>query len=133
LVPLIGFGYLDDVRIASMAAMPELLGSSVGALKAGTVGATPEKVALLKNAILGPIIEQLKIEPDIETLAQLLDSWAEIIALGGECSAAKFDPQQLADSFDTCKTLLEQSLQRRAKRNEEATGDDADEDEVGCC
>ena len=71
LVPLIGFGYLDDVRIASMAAMPELLGSSVGALKAGTVGATPENVALLKNAILGPIIEQLKIEPDIETLAQV--------------------------------------------------------------
>ena len=60
LIPLIKFVYLDDVRIASMASMPVLLAATAGALKAGAPGATPEAVGMLKNAMFGPIIEQLK-------------------------------------------------------------------------
>ena len=68
LVPLIRFQYMDDVRSGAMSAMPELLNCSIKATQAGLAGATVELVAQLKDFMFEPILEQLKGEPDTETL-----------------------------------------------------------------
>ena len=111
-----------------MGAMPELLAATTGALKAGVQGATPEFVSRLKDVMLDPILEQLGSEPDIETLAQMLDSWNEMIALGGDCPPARLTPAQLQKSLETCKKLIEESMGRREERKKQAA-DDFDEDD----
>ena len=72
LLPLIKFQYLDDVRLAAMGAMPELLGSAIGALSAGMPGASADIIVQLKSAITMTTLEQLKLEQDAETLSQVL-------------------------------------------------------------
>ena len=68
LVPLIRFQYMDDVRSGAMSAMPELLKCSIKAVPAGMPGASLELVTQLRDFMFEPIIEQLKNEPDTETL-----------------------------------------------------------------
>jgi len=75
LVPLIKFPYMDDVRTAAMLAMPELLDSCIIALNKGTAGATAELVSQLLIFMLDPIFEQLKAEPDVETLSCQLEAF----------------------------------------------------------
>eukprot|EP00966_Prymnesium_polylepis_P281546 6505443-Prymnesium_polylepis.1 len=55
LVPLIKFQYMDEVRTASMCAMPELLQSVILATNAGQPGASPQLVAQLKDFMLPAI------------------------------------------------------------------------------
>ena len=67
LVPLIRYGYMEDVRAGAMSAMPELLNCTIKASQGGIAGAT-KLVTQLKDFMLEPILEQLKAEPDTETL-----------------------------------------------------------------
>lgn len=127
LIPLIKFQYLDDVRTGAMSAMPELLGATTSALASGVQGASAEIVTRLKDVMVPPILEQLASEPDVETLAQLLDSWNECVALGKDCPAARLNPEQLTKGFETCKKLITESMQRRQERKEQ--DDEPDEDD----
>ena len=87
LVPLIKFHYMDDVRTASMMAMPELLGSAVLAVQEQAAGATPELVQQLKDFMFEPIMEQLKRERDVETLTCMLQSVSELVGQSEPLSA----------------------------------------------
>ena len=69
LVPLIRFQYMDDVRSGAMAAMPELLNCTIRASALCVQGADMHLVTQLKDFMFQPIVEQLKTEPDTETLA----------------------------------------------------------------
>ena len=60
---------MDDVRSAAMMTMPELLESAILAVKGAVPGATDELVHQLKEFMYGPVLEQLKNEPDVETLS----------------------------------------------------------------
>jgi hypothetical protein len=128
LVPLIKFQYMDDVRTASMMAMPELLQSAILALKAAKPGATPEFVQQLKEFMIVPIIEQLKTEPDVEALTCMLDSFSEMLALGPECPQAALTQEQLQSSAQLLQMLVQESLDRRVERQAKRT-DEPDEDE----
>ena len=130
LIPLIRFQYMDDVRTNAMMAMPELLGSTIKAVKAGSPGATPQMANQLLQAMFEPIMEQLKNEPDTETLAVLLESWAEVVQLATESDAAKLTDAQLQTVMAVYKLLIDESLERRAERAKEAQDDDLDEDEA---
>ena len=130
LIPLIKFQYLDDVRTASMSAMPELLGATTSALKNGVQGASPEIVMRLKDVMVVPILEQLASEPDVEALAQLLDSWNELIELGKECPPARLNAEQLTKGLETCKKIISESMARREERQQQEDPDEDDEDEA---
>lgn len=69
LVPLLGFQYMDDVRSGAMSAMPELL-RCCKATQARLAGAASETLVMqLKDFTFEPVLEQLRTEPDTETLA----------------------------------------------------------------
>ncbi|KAL1510219.1 hypothetical protein AB1Y20_006547 [Prymnesium parvum] len=126
LVPLIKFQYMDEVRTASMCAMPELLQSTILAMQAGLPGATPQLVLQLKDFMLEPILAQLKAEPDTETLDLLVSTFSEVIEKCGECEAAHFTPQQQLEIVQTLLVLFKESFERRDEKKDD---DEADEDE----
>ena len=130
LVPLIRFQYMDDVRAGAMSAMPELLNCAIEAANKNIPGASIQLVTELKQFMFEPILEQLKSEPDTETLATLLDSWNECIAHGGECQAVRFDAAQLQASVTVCQLMLSESVERREERNKAGEQDDIDEEEA---
>lgn len=111
-----------------MSAMPELLASAVEAHKKGIEGAAP-LAAQLKDFMFEPVMEQLKNEPDTETLAALLESWNEAIGYAGEHAASKFTPAQLQASVQICQVLLQESVERRQERAKESAENEADEEE----
>jgi len=132
LVPLIRFQYMDDVRTGAMAAMPELLNCAVKACQKGVAGATLELVTQLKDFMFAPVLEQLRNEPDTETLAQLLDSWNEVIACGSECPAARLTAEQMAEAMARNAEMLQESIKRREERKtaDEEEADDYDEEQL---
>jgi len=127
LVPLIKFQYMDEVRTASMCAMPELLQSVILATNAGQPGASPQLVAQLKDFMLPAIVEQLKAEPDTETLDMLVASFSEVGEKCGECAAAMFTPEQQVLVTQTLLTLIKESIERRDEKKED--DDEADEED----
>jgi len=129
LVPLIAFQYMDDVRTAACQAMPDLLDAAILALQKGNPAATPQVVQQLKSFIYPHILEQLKKEPDTETLAVLLDAWGEVIGHGKGCDAAKLDEGELRNSMLACQSLLKESLERRVEREKQAREDPTEDEE----
>ena len=148
LVPLIKFHYMDDVRTASMMAMPELLASAVLAVQEQAPGATPELVQQLKDFMFEPIMEQLKREPDVETLTCMLQSVSELVSqseppseedaakdparaqlAAAAAAAATLTPPQQKAVTDVFKLLMQESLERRAERASAQEDDEPDEEE----
>ena len=121
---------MDDVRTAAASAMPDLLNSTLLAHKASNPQASDAFVGQLKDFIYQPLLEQLRKEPDTETLAMLLDSWSEVIEYGGEVPASRLTAAQLTDSVQVAQELIRESLERRAARAKEQEEED-DEDEEG--
>lgn len=133
LVPLIRFQYMDDVRAAAIGAMPELLNCAILAAQKGVPGASAELIAQLKDFMLEPILQQLKTEPDTETLSTLLDAWHEVIDLGAESEAAKLNPKQLHETVAVFQEIHKESIERRnerAKAEEQEELDEEDQDEM---
>jgi len=131
LVPLIKFQYMDEVRTASMVAMPELLQSAIMAMEAGPQpGQTVDPatlVAQLKDFMFTPILEQLKAEPDTETLDMLVATFSEVIEKCGECQQAYFSPEQQQQVAAVLLVLFKESFERRDEKKEEE--DEADEED----
>ena len=135
LIPLVKFQYMDDVRTAAMMAMPELLNSCIGAHNKGLpspkAGVTiPQLVGHLKDVMLETILEQLKSEPDIETLALLLEYFAEVVESGVDFEAARFSPPQQAATCQMMLMLFNESNERRKARKLELQEEEADEEEA---
>eukprot|EP00967_Tisochrysis_lutea_P141406 scaffold259758_cov33-Tisochrysis_lutea.AAC.3 len=120
---------MDDVRTAAMMAMPELLDSCIIALNKGTAGATADLVSQLLNFMLEPIFDQLKAEPDVETLSCQLEAFGELIAHGTKCDAAKFAPQQMHTCTEVIQMLMKESIERQGEREKRRGGEDVDDDE----
>ena len=129
LVPLIKFQYMDDVRTGAMSAMPELLNCAIAGIEKGVPGADT-LAAQLKDAMIEPILEQLKNEPDTETLCQLLDSWNELIVHAGKSEVSKFTPVQQQQAFTVIQLLLKEAMDRRQERSQGAEEEDEDDDET---
>ena len=135
LIPLVKFQYMDDVRTAAMMAMPELLNSCIGAHNKGLpspkAGVTiPQLVGHLKDVMLETILEQLKSEPDIETLSLLLEYFAEVVESGVDFEAARFSPPQQAATCQMMLMLFNESNERRKARKLELQEEEADEEEA---
>jgi len=143
LVPLIKFHYMDDVRTASMMAMPELLQSAVIALQEGEPGASVVLIQQLKDFMFAPIMQQLEKEPDVETLTCMLQSVSEVISQGevptpeegadpnaaaAAAAAALTPPQQQQCTQVLCK-LVTESVERRAERAKAQEEEEPDEEE----
>jgi HEAT repeat protein len=129
LVPLIGFQYMDEVRVNACHAMPDLLDSAILALQKGAPSATPDVVHQLKGYLYKAVIDQLHKEPDTETLAELLTAWCEIIKHGEECDAAKLTPEELQQSFEVVKELVVEVIERRDERSKAAGDEEGDDEE----
>lgn len=129
LVPLIKFQYMDDVRTAVMMCMPELLGSCILANTKGAAGATPELISQLMAFMLEPIFEQLKAEPDVETLSVQLEAFGELLGLGGPCEAARLNHEQMQMTTEVIQMLMKESVERRDEREKRGGEEDVDEEE----
>lgn len=148
LVPLIKFRYMDDVRTASMMAMPELLQSAVLGLQESQPGASQTLVFDLKNFMFAPIMEQLRVEPDVETLNSMLNGLSALIDIGeapsdeaatadpakaqlaiGAAQAAAFTSEQQQACTNVLFDILRQSIERRGERSKDPEDDEPDEEE----
>jgi len=129
LVPLIKFQYMDEVRTAAMMAMPELLDSCILALAKGASGASAALVSQLLCFMLEPILEQLKAEPDVETLACQLEAFGELLAHGGSCEHAKLSADQIQKSTEVLQMLMRESNERRDEREGRRGDEDVDDEE----
>ena len=149
LVPLIKFHYMDDVRTASMMAMPELLQSAVIALQEGEPGASVQLIQQLKDFMFAPIMQQLEKEPDVETLTCMLQSVSEVIAQGevpapeeganadpnaaaaqaAAAQAAALTPAQQQQCTQVLSKLMMESAERRAERAKAQEEEEPDEEE----
>jgi len=126
LVPLISFQYMDDIRVSSAQAMPYLLHASIKAREADMTD--DGFIAKLKDYIYAPLFQQLKTEPDTDTLAMLVDVLTEFIQHGDESLPSRMNAEQLTEALNLCHELMKESMERRAgKANENA--EDADEDD----
>jgi len=129
LVPLIKFQYMDDVRTAAMMTMPELLDSAIRAAKASMAGATPELVAQLKDFIYPYVLEQLKAEPDVETLTCMLDAFGELLLHGDDFAPAQLGEPQLNQCAEVLNELVKESYERREEQRKRQDEEDVDEEE----
>uniref|UniRef100_A0A7S0J6U6 TOG domain-containing protein n=1 Tax=Calcidiscus leptoporus TaxID=127549 RepID=A0A7S0J6U6_9EUKA len=129
LVPLIKFQYMDDVRTAAMMTMPVLLESAILAVNAAVPGATEQLVHELKEFMFEPVLEQLKNEPDVETLSCMLESLGELLAHGSTCAAAQLSELQLRSAAAVLKGLLQESIDRRDERRLEREDDEPPDEE----
>jgi len=128
LVPLVKFQYMDEVRTASMGAMPELLNSCILGIGAGMQGATAELVAGLKDFMLTHVLAQLKVEPDTETLDTLVMHFSEIIEACETCPQAHFSAEQQREVAAVMMLLLKESIERREDKKKDPD-EELDEEE----
>lgn len=131
LVPLIKFQCMDEVRTASMAAMPELLNSAILAMNSGAAPQGEALISGLKDFMLGPILEQFKVEPDTETLDMLVGTFSEVIEKLGEAQrpSCAFSPEQQTEIAKCMLLLLKESFERKNEKKGEDDDDPEDEDE----
>ena len=126
LAPLIGFQYMDDIRIAAAQAMPDILHASI---KAREANATDDAfLSNLKDYMYAPLLKQIRAEPDTDTLALLIDCWTEFLGHGEASPPSRLNEQQITETVDACAELLKESVDRRAERAKEQE-DEEDEDE----
>ena len=59
------------MRTASASAMPELLQSTILAMKAGLPGATPQLTSQLKDFMLEPLLAKLKVRLPVTPVTSL--------------------------------------------------------------
>ena len=129
LVPLVRFQYMDDVRTAAMVAIPVLVSSSILAVEAGVPNATAEFVTQIVHFIFEPVVTQLETEPDVDTLACMLESFSELLLHGKECVQARITAAQIQKCAAVLQLLIKESLDRRGERETRREEDDPDEEE----
>jgi hypothetical protein len=123
MIPSLEFYFHEDVRLAAVASLPDLLRAGKIALEKGTKDQA--WFAQLVNHVIPPLIQAMAKEPDVGIQARMLESLAES---AGEAGALVRD--HLSSMLETFKVLLTESLERRAERNKRAGTDDFDEEEM---
>ncbi|KAL9458999.1 hypothetical protein AB3S75_007817 [Citrus x aurantiifolia] len=126
LVPLLKFYFHEEVRKASVSAMPELLRSAKLAIEKGLApGRNESYVKQLSDFIIPALVEALHKEPDTEICASMLDSLNECIQISGPL----LDEGQVRSIVDEIKQAITASSSRKRERAERAKAEDFDAEE----
>ncbi|KAI5065336.1 hypothetical protein GOP47_0020031 [Adiantum capillus-veneris] len=126
LVPLLKFYFHEEVRKASVSAMPELLKSAKLAIEKGQAqGRDQSYLKQLADYIIPALVEALHKEPEIEVLIDMLDSLNESMKIVGTL----VEPGQIKVMVDEFKQVLTASGTRKKERAERSHTEDFDAEE----
>jgi importin-5 len=126
MVPLLEFYFHEDVRRAAVASLPDIIRAAKRCVEQGSgPECTFDWLKGIIDYVVPPLIEALGKEPEVEIQAAMLESLAECAGESGEL-VRQYIPKMLS----TFEEVLTESLERRAKRNERATHEDFDEEEM---
>ncbi|PKU77405.1 hypothetical protein MA16_Dca023333 [Dendrobium catenatum] len=126
LVPLLKFYFHEEVRKASVSAMPELLRSAKLAVEKGLASGRDESyVKQLSDYIIPALVEALHKEPEVEICASMLDSLNECAELAGQL----LSEGQVRSIVDELKHVITASSTRKRERSERTKAEDFDADE----
>ena len=130
MVPLLTFGFHEDVRKSAAQSLPQLLASAKLAAEAGCPG---KDLAYLRGLVaftLPPLVEALPKEQDLDVLGAAMEAVGEIATvLGPELAPQMVDPALLQRAFACFAEVMDASEARREERRERAKGEDFDEEE----
>jgi hypothetical protein len=126
LAPLLKFYFHEEVRKASVSAMPELLRSAKLAVEKGqSQGRDASYVKQLSDYIIPALTEALSKEPETEISATILDALSECIQITGPI----LEESQVKSIVEEMKNVLSASLTRKSVRAEREKAEDFDAEE----
>eukprot|EP00455_Lapot_gusevi_P047330 TRINITY_DN6380_c0_g1_i1.p1 TRINITY_DN6380_c0_g1~~TRINITY_DN6380_c0_g1_i1.p1 ORF type:complete len:955 (-),score=344.36 TRINITY_DN6380_c0_g1_i1:235-2901(-) len=124
LVPLFRYRYNEDVRIASVSAMPVLLESARRHLLQNNQGL--EYVRQLFEEAFPSMLKCMMLEPDIDQLCNIVRCFTECL----ECIPGSLSAEQNESVVQVVYNLLEASKERRQQRLSKLQSEDADDEEA---
>lgn len=126
LVPLLKFYFHEEVRKASVSAMPELLRSGKLAVEKGQAPGRDESyVKQLADYIIPPLVEAMHKEPETEICSSMLDALNECIQVAGPL----LDAHQIKSMVEQFKQVIAASVTRKRERAERTQTEDFDAEE----
>ncbi|KAI5084377.1 hypothetical protein GOP47_0000546 [Adiantum capillus-veneris] len=126
LVPLLKFYFHEEVRKASVSAMPELLRAVKLAFEKGVaIGRDESYLKQLANYIIPALVEALHKEPETEVLSSMLESINECIQTAG----VLLDGGHIKSMVDEFKQAITASCTRKRERAERTKTEDFDAEE----
>ena len=110
LVPLLKFYFPEEVRMAAVSGMPELLRAGKLAMDKGQAqGCNLSYVKQLSDYIISSLVEALHKEPETEVLTNMLSSLNECIQISG----LLLEPGQIKRMVDEFKQVITASMSRK--------------------
>jgi len=126
LVPLLKFYFHEEVRMAAVSGMPELLRAGKLAMDKGQAqGCNLSYVKQLSDYIISSLVEALHKEPETEVLTNMLSSLNECIQISG----LLLEPGQIKKMVDEFKQVITASMSRKRERTERSRSEDFDAEE----
>ncbi|RLN15504.1 HEAT repeat, putative [Panicum miliaceum] len=126
LVPLLKFYFHEEVRKASVSAMPELLRSAKLAIEKGQAqGRDKSYLKQLSDYIVPALVEVMHKEPEPQICASILESLNESIQVSGTL----LEENQVRSVVEGVKEVIVASANRRIERTERAKAEDFDSEE----
>lgn len=126
MVPLLKFYFHEDVRIAAVQSLPELLRSAVLAVEVG-LPSDPTLPSQLLDFVWNPLLEALQKEPDVEVLVSMLTSIEELLGIGGPDLISM---ERVGQVLTAMQAIVKSSEERRTERGERTAAEDFDEEEA---
>jgi len=126
MVPLLKFYFHEDVRIAAVQSLPELLRSAVLAVE-NRLTQDASMPAQLLDFVWPPLLEALHKEPDVEVLVSMLTSVEEILGVAGP---ELLGQERLGQALRELGEVIRNSEERRTERGERTAAEDFDEEEA---
>lgn len=128
MVPLMNFAFHDDVKLAAINSMPELVNSAKCAIEKRVPGA-PSDMALvtgLIQSIWTPLLEVTAKEDEVELLQEMVDTLRRMVEVAGPL----MDANCIQALFECLAKVIEGSEGRRKRRHKRSREEDFDEDEM---
>ena len=122
--PLLNFSYHEEVRMAAANALPELVNAAKDAVQKGC-GKDATWVKGIFDFVLSPLLDALKIEPEMFVQEAQLQSLSELVTASGEC----ITPEKMGDVMQRLQSAVRRSAERREERNQRRQAEDFDEEE----
>ena len=122
--PLLNFSYHEEVRAAAANALPELVNAAKDAVQKGC-GKDAAWVKGVFDFVLTPLLDALKIEPEMFVSEAQLQSLSELVTACGEF----ISPEAMGVVMQRLQAAVQKSSERREERNSRREAEDFDEEE----
>jgi len=122
--PLLNFFYHEEVRMAAANALPELVNAAKDAVQKGC-GKDSAWVKAIFDHVLTPLLDALKVEPEMFVQEAQLQSLSELVTASGEF----ITPEAMGVVMQRLQSAVKGSAERRKERNQRRQAEDFDEEE----